>query len=194
MSITKNLRAVYAMASPENIAEGKQWYRQASTFCYDVMRKANNPVVTVSRVAGVVACLSPQCSWPVNKRAASTLILSGECTGYTGYKVNIAKATRILSGEDIETVLGKGSRYGAKVRAFYDNILNPETSELVTIDTHAIRAAYDIADVPRELIRAVFESKLNVEVQQAYCKVAKEYNLRPCEFQAIVWLTVKDNL
>jgi hypothetical protein len=179
------------MASAETIHAGKSWYREASIFAEDV---ANVAGVSKEIAVGIIAALSPQCSWPNNKQSAINLLYTGEATGYTGYKVNIAKARRIIAGENIDTVLGKGSRYGAKVRAFYDNILNPSTSEHVTIDTHAIRAAYDIADVPRDLIRAVFESKLNVEVQDAYKKVAKEFNLVPCQFQAIVWLVVKENL
>jgi hypothetical protein len=191
MSLTKNLRNVANMASPEHWTEGKNWYRNARLFCYNFAVTYNLPL---ERVVGMLAALSPQTAWSINKTALENLLSLDECPGYTGYKVNINKARRIFHGEDALTVLGQGTRYGAKVRAFYDNILNPGTSELVTIDTHAIRAAYDIADVPRDLIRAVFESKLNLEIQAAYVKVSKEFNVRPCEFQAVCWLVVKDNL
>ncbi len=64
----------------------------------------------------------------------------------------------------------------------------------VTVDTHAIRAAYNIVDVPKDIIRMVFETKVNFDVQKAYCTVAREQTIRPCQLQAVVWLTVKDSL
>lgn len=194
MSLTKNLRKVYKMASQEHLSQGLLWYIKANTICVNLLSTGVH-IYTLSQVVGAMATLSPQCSWPVNIKATKDLVLTGECPGYTGYKVNVDKARAILDGsKTVDQALGKGTRYGAKVRAFYDNILNPSTSELVTVDTHAIRAAYNIADVPRDLIRSVFESKLNIEVQDAYRTVAKENDLRPCQLQAIIWLVVKDNL
>lgn len=191
MGTKQNLRNVIKLATPENWVQGLAWYSEAHLFCTEIHRQTS---LTLGQVAGITAALSPQCSWQVNKKAAKHLAFGLDCVGYTGYKVNVSKAKRIMQGEDIERVLGKGTRYGAKVRAFYDNILNPATSDCVTIDTHAIRAAYDLVDVPVHLIRAVFESKLNLEIQSAYVAVAKEYNVRPCQLQAVAWLTVKDNL
>ena len=190
-NMVTNLKRVYKMATPEHIKAGKLWYTEAHAFCVDLAIRHN---VEIDKVVGILSVLSPQVSWPVNKQAAQNLLATGDCPGYTGYKANIAKARNILQGGDIQQTLGHGTRYGAKVQAFFDNIRFPTESFMVTVDTHALRAAFDIVDVPRALSRAVFESSLNAEIQLAYKHVALGYNLRPCQLQAIIWLVVKDNL
>lgn len=195
MSITKNLRKILAKADATHFEQGTAWYQNAHNTCKNIALRTNpDRLINTKIVCGVVAALSPQCSWPVNIRTAEDLILYNDTSGYTGYKSNISKANRMMFNDPVLKVLGAGTRYGAKVRAFFDNLLHPSTSELVTVDIHAIRAAYDIVDVPLGLIRAVFESKLNIEIQDAYRAVASEAGYRPCELQAIIWLVVKDNL
>ena len=52
--------------------------------------------------------------------------------------LNVIKAREILAGKPPLSVFK-----GSKVLAFYDNILSPKTSQCVTIDIHAARAAYN---------------------------------------------------
>ena len=191
MTLTKNLRKVAKQATPEHWKQGKVWYSEAHEFCKAL---ASVSIYTQAQVTGALAALSPQTSWSINKRATADLVVKGTCEGYTGYTANVDKAKRILAGESISTVLCANPRHGAKVRSFFDNILNPSTSELVTIDTHAIRAAYNIVEVPRQISNSVFSSSKYHEVSDAYRKIAKEYSMRPCELQAVLWLTVKDAL
>ena len=106
------------------------------------------------------------------------------------------KAQSILHyGMDPYVVMSKSKRYGNKVRAFYDNILSPKFSERVTVDTHATRAAFDNLDLTIKHITWIFGSAKGYNtVASAYQSLAKELNLRPCEVQAAIWLTVKDKM
>ena len=71
-----------------------------------------------------------------------------------------------------------GSFTGRKVIAFADNLLNPETSQLVTVDTH-IAKAYGIS------------SDFNDEQFTAICRhitaIARTAGILPHEAQAAVW-------
>ena len=181
-----NLRKIAKQTSKLNWEHGKKWYRTAHLLAQSL----TSDTVSLSCVCGVIAALSPQCSWPENIRAATELLQNGKLgqnPKYAGYQANVDKATRILHGENPLQVLG-----GQKVLAFYDNMLNYRTSMLVTIDTHAARAAFNklVLD-PRE-ISWVFRVNGNEVLQKAYQTVAKEYKTTPHVLQASLWLRVKD--
>ena len=125
MSIT-NILSVYEEASPEEIAEGLAWYSSAHTFSVGLSERYG---VSIRQAAGIIAALSPRLSWDLNLRNADTVCRTGDVRGLGG---NVAKAKRILHGEDPSDVLG-----GNKVRSFFDNILFHEASSTVTIDRHA---------------------------------------------------------
>ena len=78
--------------------------------------------------------------------------------------------------------------------AFYDNILSPKTSQHVTIDIHAARAAFNKTTLTKAEESRVFRVQGNIELQQAYKRTAKRLNLRPHKLQAIIWLAVRDSL
>ena len=66
--------------------------------------------------------------------------------------------------------------------AFYDNILSPKTSQCVTIDIHAARAAYNKTTLTKAEESRVFRVQGNIELQQAYKRTAKA--LEPTAAQA----------
>lgn len=186
---TKNITIALALASEKNWDDGCKWYTEARQFCKELSVRYDYDILTV---VGILAVLSPQCAWETNKAATEDMLEHGY-TERQCYPDNIRKAERILEGETFEQVTNH-KRYGRKVRAFYDNILNPETSELVTVDTHAIRAAFDTFDLTTRQIRWVFECGGNKILQQAYINVATSQKYAPLKIQAVVWLAVKDKL
>lgn len=187
---TKNLYMIAQQATKQNWDDGKQWYVIAHTFCEVQAKKYNS---TLPQVVGILAVLSPQCAWETNQLATID-ILERQETSRQVFPSNVSKALQIFHGIPFETVMNH-SRYGRKVRAFYDNILHLDKSELVTIDTHATRAAFNLADITTAQIRWVFESKQgNQTLSEAYKQVARHYHLTPNKIQAVIWLAVKDSL
>lgn len=185
----RNIHKVAKEATTSNWELGNSWYSIAHEFCVAQAKAYNVPL---PQVVGVLAVLSPQCAWETNKLATSDMLATGT-TSRQCYPKNITKAQRILAGETFEAVTYH-RRYGHKVRAFYANILEPETSQVVTVDTHAIRAAFDRADLTTRHIEWVFACGGNRVLQEAYKLVASTYAITPNKLQATVWLRVKDSL
>jgi len=63
-----NLRALYALATPQQRRTGRRWYRVAREACRAI---AHAHGFTLRQVVGITAALSPQHSWPSNIAAAA---------------------------------------------------------------------------------------------------------------------------
>lgn len=171
----RRILAVYDAATPEDLAEGEDWYATAQDFCAGLAGFSGYPL---HAVCGVVAALSPQRSWGENQRAAHRL-----CTGRPifGLTRNTEKARRILQGETIETVLQPPNPKritGRKVRAFYENLTGNEIA--VTVDRHAacIAGVCDHLDSRNRY----------VEVASAYQYAATVRHTTPSTMQAVTWV------
>lgn len=188
----KNIKAIYDEASQSAIELGETWYQQAHDFCVKLGVKYD---LETEVVTAALAVLSPNCPWPVNKACLESMLKTGEPYGNV-YPANVRKAEALLSGAlSVEQALFFRKRYGNKVRAFYDNILNPTHSDKVTVDTHAIRGAFDSTAVTKQQLRWVFETVSGYKIlTQAYQQVAHEVDRIPHQVQAVVWLAVKEAL
>ena len=171
---TENIVNAYRAASDEDRAAGESWYSHAQAFCASLDSD-------VSRAAGVVAALSPMLSWPRNMVVAAD-VYAGARSGCLS--ANIAKAVRILDGEDPLDVLR-----GTKVRAFYANIMgDPDT---VTVDRHAIMVADNRTYTGNELkFTAGNVKRIADEYREAARILSDETgrNLTPAMVQATVWV------
>lgn len=128
---TRNITRLFRQATPEQIAQGAEWYAEAHGIA---VRFADTYGVSVSVAAGVIAALSPNNSWGANVRLAERYIAAGGLdAGY--FRQGLAKARRILDGEDPVSVLN-----GLKVTNFYLSILT-EGREGICIDRHAASLA-----------------------------------------------------
>ncbi len=186
-TIDRNLAAWYHKASPKQRKDGHTWYQDAHRFARGLSRTTG---LDFPRVVGVIAALSPRCAWSENVHAALTLVRTGRLPkGTPVLPLNVTKAREILAGKPPLDVLR-----GAKVLAFYDNILSPKTSQHVTVDIHAARAAYNKTTLSKAEESRVFRVQGNIELQQAYKRTAKRLRLRPHKLQAIIWLAVRDSL
>lgn len=172
---TNNIVKAYRAASDEDRLAGETWYASALAFCQTLDPE------NVSRAAGVVAALSPMLSWPRNMVMAEN-VYAGERSGCLS--ANIAKAVRILDGEDALDVLR-----GTKVRAFYANIMgDPDT---VTVDRHAIMVADDRTYTSDELkFTAGNVKRIAAEYREAARILSDETGrtLSPAMVQATVWV------
>lgn len=184
-AIVSNLFKVYYQANANDLENGLTWYSSAHNV---VTRLSSRYNVTLEQACGVIAALSPGAQWERNIEDAE-LFISYWSAGNRGKRLpsvgvygrnNRRKAERILGGEKPLTVLG-----GPKVTAFYTNILDPSNNRVVTIDRHAKSAAYGVADENTSLVRPSEYEYLTRHFR--YC--AAKLNLRPCDFQAICWVT-----
>ncbi len=106
------------------------------------------------------------------------------------YPANTAKAIRIYQGQSPDVVLG-----GSKVRSFYDNLMHPQTSTAVTIDTWMVRTLTGKRENPSELGSLLQHPTSNglkgIGSYPAFADVvvdiAGKYGVKPLEAQAIIW-------
>lgn len=171
-----NIIDVYRLATVAELVEGREWYPTAHALAVEL--DPSNP----RRGAGVIAVLSPQLSWKWNVVRAREAYATGKGAGCLGKD----KATRILAGEDADSVVG-----GKKVRAFFECIADP-AAKTVCIDRHA----FDIAvgrvtnDKSRNALtrKGVYESFAEAYVRAAEMLSAESgLDITPAEVQAITW-------
>jgi hypothetical protein len=132
-ALVANILAVFDSATEGQIVKGLSWYDVASETAERFSRVYG---VTFEIAAGVIAALSPNNSWAANVRIAERFIAEGGLTeGY--FRQGLAKAARILAGEDIPAALG-----GPKTTNFFRSIVS-NGREGMTIDRHAWSLAVD---------------------------------------------------
>lgn len=189
MQSVQNILRVYHLASSGEVDAGLRWYLSAHEHAKRLSHILLDKFASVSSVdclesaAGIIAAVSPGLRWERNIEAAER-IASGE--GLEGLGVRwydgVKKAKRIIAGTPVLDVLK-----GNKVRAFYENIAYPKTTDKVTIDGHAWsiwageRATLD--EVP------TISDKLYASIQADYVNASEVVGIRPLQLQAITWTT-----
>jgi hypothetical protein len=121
-----NLEDGWSFTTPLQRYRGGIWYPMAHDFAWIIGHG------DVRMGAGLLAAMSPQKQWDVNRRIAvdaSQGVFGGQVTDA------VNKARRIALGEDPANVLPMGKKTGH----FFMNILEPTNSDYVTIDRHMIR-------------------------------------------------------
>lgn len=171
-----NILEVYSLATPENIKEGISWYWEANRLAKALTCTGHPLKVTSS----VIAVISPQLKWERNVKAAENLLLTGEKGSIPVLGPNVAKAKRILLGENPEDVVR-----GNKVYAFWKLIQNPRKDNVV-IDSHAFNIATGMLrnDKQTKHLERVGVYEL---VATAYRAAAEEKEIKPHAMQAVTW-------
>jgi hypothetical protein len=169
--IEKNLLSWYNY----DRTNGADWYDQTQQFCIKLSEKYK---VHFVQVAGIIAALSPQKNWDINKRLAIDFLESGRAGQY---KFLVDKARRILNSEnlaDIPDIL-----HGRKIRSFFLNIIG--YSRVVTIDRHIISAAVGYS-------YGTITEKGYGYLESIIVNLAYIYHVEPKVFQAVVWSNYRD--
>ena len=185
--IKNNLKRWIEAAQDKDIKSGLGWYKDAQDFCEYLSKKYDIDTYTC---ATVVSCLSPNNKWDRNKVDAEAVIVAHKngidpgsikvCT-YTNNKL---KAFRCLEGEMI-------SETAPKTHAFAMNV-GKLSSDHVTIDKWHLRACMIR---PNEGVKTCVETltaKQYRRVERLTSDLAKEYNYKGYEFQAILWVAIKN--
>lgn len=187
IKIINNLLRYYNLATPEDIKEGLEWYKKEHQFCLTLAGIYNLPV---ENVVGAYSALSPQCSIALNRLFLASLLASRNSRRITTHDRS-SKARKCLKAqnrEEILNALGRSEKGANKTRSFFLNIAYPNETNGITIDRHAFACAIQRP----EKISALGEGLKLTEKQykfleDCYIKAAQKVNIRPHEFQAILW-------
>ncbi|PHJ64972.1 hypothetical protein VF04_04100 [Nostoc linckia z7] len=189
----RNILAVYYTASPIQMRKGKNWYVDAHAIADDL---GDIYGIATERVCGVIAALSPGCSWEKNIYEAEKCLnyFKMGCTatdapfiGSYG-RANMIKSWRILAGEpSLEALKGN------KVRAFFSLLHDPTNSHDVCIDRHALSVWAGEKLGERQLLNFMRSPEKYDAIAQDYRDVAAQLDLLPNQLQAITWVTWREN-
>lgn len=174
--IEVNLRDTWAKRNAYEVRTGSGWYSEANLYLSEI---ANHFNLSKDTVIGITAALSPANSWNANVKDTYNLIrFKGKLDNSTTYGENIRKARKILKYRNPLRYLS-----GRKVTAFYDNILNCEKSQEITVDTHIIRCSVNDSNLQVHYV----PSKYFLEIERVIRDLATENALLPLQIQAILW-------
>jgi len=186
----RNILKVYRRATPEDTANGLEWYDRAKRHAKAISTKY---FIHTHTVIGVMAALSPNNRWERNVKDTERMCqawVNGE--DLSDFKVSCyntmkQKAWSILEDDltDDDDILTRLN--GQKIRSFYSNIRGLTE---VTIDGHALNIALGIRQGLTS-DKTNMGKKLYREMQEAYVKAAKRVGVKPHELQAITWTTWK---
>lgn len=181
----RNILELYEYATEDEIDAGLSWYQRANRFAAAL---ATTYRVTLDTAAGVIAALSPGCSWEKNMIDATRLLENGDRATVSTYGKMKRKALRILYNGDKSSSDYLGD---AKIQCFYQNIVAPDRPGRVTVDRHAVRAAVDYGMTYDEAIYYCNTPAKYDVIESAYKMAADELGILPQELQAIVWLVYR---
>lgn len=187
MSKVQNILTVYQHATNQEIDSGMTWYNEAHDTVKQWAKEYDQPPQVV---AYALAALSPRVQWEPNKRACKKLLdlhRQGRKPHYNrivvaGTKTNKAKAIDIIWKHELDRLKGP------KVTRFADNILNPETSDKITVDVWAVRAA-DLD--PHADAKWLGPDPRYNRYEQAYLEASALLAQPPIKVQAVCWLVIQ---
>lgn len=188
-----NIRAAYyqALQYPSLAEEGLNWYAIAHAKAEAIANRLH--MVSLIKVCGIIAALSPNNRWERNLVDAELLLkhaIQGDKIDSfkTGtYDHNKSKAWAIAHGISPLDILG-----GNKVRSFYQCLINPQICDVVCIDSHATNICLGrLAPISRTptLSSAKFELLAHcytVATQQINAD-SLESDVLPLQVQALTW-------
>lgn len=185
--IYNNLKSYMFAATNEEWTEGKNWYFDAQVFCKSLAKQYD---IDSYKVAAVVSALSPNNKWERNKIDAEAVIvafkngLTADSVKVCTYNANKRKAFEILYG-NIEI-----TAKSPKTHSFAMNVgLN--SPDHITIDKWHLRACVaSYLDGVQECMESCTAVQYR-RIEAITADLAKAYNLKGYELQAIIWVTIK---
>jgi len=189
--VSKRLHSFYVNSSQDNKVNGHIWYLEAHKFAKQLSIEHN---LSLDCVAGVIAVLSPACTWEQNKKDAEKVIQAYSLLKTQGVKqvsVSTYAQNKLKALELIKDNKGlEATKTNLKTFNFSKNIINPLDDEHVTVDRHAVKALRGMKQGGSVNITA----KEYKRAETAYKKTAKYLGILPAELQAVVWLAYKDEM
>lgn len=188
---TRNVMRIWRSATPQDIAEGREWYARAHRLATEL-----DPD-DVERAAGVIAVISPLISWRLNVRIArQAYALANDgatadeiANGLPMLKRNARKAAAILSGADPDLIVS-----GPKVRSFWRTIADPFDVRGVVVDRHAFDVAIGRPLLESERAPLLGRRGMYAATADCYIRAAKIVTREtgiptsPADVQAVTWI------
>jgi hypothetical protein len=159
-----------------NYQASLDWYYILHDYAKNLAERNN---LTLIQAAGIISALSPMVLFETNLRDAERFAKTRSIANLATYTNQRKKALSIIgakSEKEVLAILG-----GNKTKAFFLNILKPQTSQDVTIDTWMIKFFGFKSLTPKRYKEA------SIEIQ----KIAHEMGLKPHQLQALVWVGMR---
>lgn len=169
----ERILTIHSQATETEQSDGATWYSAA----YDIAHLVGDIGGWSPRQgAGIIAALSPQCSWDENIARALAYAHDGSVGSYSD---STLKCAAIAHGADPADVLR-----GRKVRSFFRNILGIESA--VTIDRHAVAIVY--GNTLSNNDRILERPGTYTYIASCYRTAARQLGIAPSTLQATTWL------
>ena len=180
--VVNNILRVYNKADEPN-----DWYNEANCLAYWLAVKYLNNMnelvsnENVAKVCGILAALSPLKSWNENKKIAELFLKDGTCKHTRAMS---QKAKDILASDGkIETI--SDILRGSKITSFFLNILQPQQSQAVTIDRHAVSIAVGTKIVGDKLKLSINQYEF---FANCYRIAGLKLGVKPLVVQSTTWV------
>lgn len=185
---TGRLLSVYQLASDDQIVRGRNWYSEANQLAVSMSEKTG---ISIEQAAYAIAVTSNNITWERQKKIAIPMVKyfqgggdpwkfgNGVISKYS------EKASRIILDNDISVLSGP------KVVSFAQNIMG--NIDVATIDRHALRAClgeFTDDETTSKWVRLGLKRNM---IEAAYHQSASIVGESVMHFQAIIWITVKEN-
>ena len=186
-TIKRNLSKRFDQATDQERIDGLNWYKEAQDHAEFLSSEFN-----VSRrvSAGGISALSPNNKWNRNKIDAFNLLdtvkqgKTPEDVKVCTYNANKIKAFKIALGD--AEILAKSP----KTFAFAMNV-GELSAEHVTVDKWHMRACLTSSKTRKQTQEAPTKAQYE-RVQRLTAEVAKAKGVKGYEFQAIIWIAIKN--
>jgi len=184
-SMRAEIGRAYAGLDAEQRAAGLDWYPSVRRMLEGWSDESG---YTVEQCAGALAALSPSTKFADNVRQARAMVIGDEVWPRGAkYSASVAKALRILAGENPRQVIyGKRNAGAGKVWQFYLACLGFGCA--LPVDRHGLRIALGLDRPVTEAEHKTLTARLYRIVADAYRDVAFTLGLRPIDLQASTWI------
>lgn len=159
-----------------NYQASLDWYFILHDYAKNLAERNN---LTLIQTAGIISALSPMVMFTTNLRDAERFCSTRSIANLATYTKQRKKALSIIgakSEKEVLEILG-----GDKTKAFFLNILKPQTSMECTIDTWMIKFFGYKTITPKRYKDASNEMQ----------KVAHEMGIMPHQVQALLWVGMR---
>lgn len=191
-----NILRVYEQATDTEHRQGSLWYPSARRQAELLAQTYGRPV---TEAASIIAALSPGVTWQrnlANAEAVMEAVSRGRgptSVSLSTYPANKKKAFKLAKGGEKWEWLS-----GCKVNSFRQCILFPLSTREVCVDGHAYSVWAGLRHKLKEnewntpvpsVPSRIFRPKWYSHIANDYRLAADELGIRPCELQAVCWLT-----
>lgn len=185
--ISKNLDYFFNLATNQQINQGKMWYKLANKFCIDTAKEYKT---TSLQVASVISALSPRNNWEQNLKDAKKVFQAIK----EGKEPEQIKVCTFHSNKFKAFELAKGNVFitekSQKTYNFVRNIAHLDPTAL-TIDIWHIRACLKQF---KSIESANIGKVAYKQIKALTIKKANKLGLQGFEYQAVIWLSVQNNI